>query len=84
MKKEKKKIREKGKLKLSRYFQKLKPGDKVAIYRSLSIKSNIPRRFQGRTGVIEKMRGKCYIVNIRDMNQEKRFIISPIHLKRIK
>jgi len=39
---------------------------------------------QGRTGVIEGKRGKCYIVKIKDYAQEKRFIIHPVHLKKLK
>lgn len=84
MKKEKKKIREKGKVKFSRMFQVLKSGDKVAVVRDISFKSNIPRRYQGKTGIVEGVRGRCYIIKIMDMNQEKTFILDPIHLKKIK
>jgi len=84
MKRERKKVREKGKIKLSRMFQKFKQGESVAIVREVSLKSNIPKRMQGRTGVVEGMRGKAYLVKIMDKNKEKRFIINPVHLKRIK
>jgi large subunit ribosomal protein L21e len=80
----KKNVREKGKLSLSRYFQKLKKGEHVAIVRELSIDVNFPKRLQGRTGIIEGERGKSYIVDIKDINKEKRHIISPIHLKKIR
>jgi len=79
-----KSIRTKGKLPLSRYFQELKEGDSVAVVRELSIRSNFPKRLQGRTGVIEDKRGKAYIVRIKDQNKEKKFLIEPIHLKKIK
>ena len=83
MKKQRKKIREKGKIKISRYFQKFEAGDKVAFDRELSIKANVHRRMQGKTGTIESKRGRAYVVKIKDHNKEKRFIIQPIHLRRI-
>jgi len=79
----KKNIREKGKLKLSRMFQELKKGDRVAVARELAEKANFPERTEGRTGVIEGKRGKAYIVKIKIFNQEKRFIIMPIHLVKL-
>lgn len=79
-----KKTRTRGKLQLSRYFQKLEKGDSVAVVRELSIKSSFPVRLQGRTGLIEGKRGKAYIVKIKDQSKEKRFLIEPIHLKKIK
>jgi len=79
-----KSIREKGKLKFSRIFQELKEGDKVAIVREPSLKRNFPERMEGKTGVIEGKRGKAYIVKLRDYNEEKKFIIKPIHLKKLK
>lgn len=79
-----KKVRTRGKLKLSRYFQELKEGDTVSVIREKSIKSSFPERLQGRTGFIESKRGRAYIIKIKDQNKEKRFIIEPIHLKKLK
>lgn len=79
----KKPSREKGKLKFGRYFQEFKEGDKVAFVRELSILSNVPSRYQGRTGIIESRRGKAYFVKIKDLNKEKSFLIEPIHLRKI-
>ncbi len=79
-----KKIREKGKLRLSRIFQKLEKGDKVAVVREISVKAGFPERLQGRSGVIEGRRGKAYIIKIIEGKQEKKFIIEPIHLKKLK
>lgn len=80
----KKSIREKGKISFSRYFQNFKAGDKVSVVREVSLKSNFPERLQGRTGTIENRRGKVYLVKIKDQEKEKRFLIEPIHLKKIK
>ena len=79
-----KKIRTKGKVPFSRYFQEFKEGEKVAIVRELSINASFPSRLQGRTGVIQSRRGKAYMVNIKERKKEKNFLIEPIHLKKIK
>lgn len=78
-----KQVREKGKIKFSRYFQNLKIGDKVAVVRELSLKAGFPKTIQGRIGEIEEKKGSCYIVKIK-IGKGKRFIIHPIHLKKIK
>lgn len=79
-----KKIRTRGKLQLSRYFQELKKGDSVAVIKEKALKSSFPIRLQGRTGIVEGKRGKAYLIKIKDQNKEKQFIIEPIHLKKIK
>lgn len=80
-----KNIRERGKIRLSRYFQKLKEGDKVAVVRELSERGawGFPKNIQGRTGIVESKRGKAYIVKINDKDKEKTYIIKPVHLKKI-
>jgi len=80
----KKPIRTRGKLQLSRYFQELNEGDFVAISREQSIPVNFEKRIQGLTGIVEGKRGKAYMVKIKEGNKEKRILIEPIHLKKIK
>jgi len=80
----KKKIREKGKLQLSKYFQELNDGDFVAIVKEPSVQAKFPERIQGKTGIVEGKRGMSYIIKIRDQEKEKKFLITPIHLKKIK
>lgn len=79
-----KNIRTKGKLSLSKYFQELKPGEFVSIVRERSLPASFPVRLQGSTGVVDGKRGKSYIVKIKTQNKEKKFLIEPIHLKKIK
>lgn len=79
----KKLIREKGKLRLSRYFQEFKEGDRVSVLKDASVDSSFPLRLQGKTGVVEGKRGQAFIVKIKDEDKEKKFIIEPIHLKKI-
>jgi large subunit ribosomal protein L21e len=78
-----KQIRTRGKLSLSRYFQELKQGDRVAISREPAVQSAFPERMQGRTGIVEGKRGGAYIIAVKDQNKEKRYIIAPIHLKKM-
>ena len=77
-------VRTRGKLQLSKYFQDLKEGDAVAVVREPAVRSTFPTRLQGRTGVVENRRGKSFMVKIKDQAKEKRFLIEPIHLKKIK
>jgi len=81
-----KKTREKGKIKLSRYFQKLSEGDKVAVVREHSLKVGFPKQIQGRTGKVEEKRGECWLVKISLHNTKrcKTYIIHPVHLKKLK
>ena len=76
--------RERGKIKLSRYFQKLNIGDRVNVVREHAISSTFPIRLQGRTGIVEEKRGREFIIRLKDLNKEKRFIIHPVHLKKLK
>ena len=80
----KKSAREKGKLRLSVYFQDLKQGDSVAIIKEASLPSNFPKRLQGRTGIVGGQRGKVFMVRVKDQEREKKFLIGAIHLKKIK
>ncbi len=79
-----KKIRTRGKISLSKWFQELKEGDRVAITREPAVQSSFPERMQGRTGVVEGKRGRVYMVKIKDQDKEKRYLVAPIHLKKIK
>ena len=78
-----KRIRTRGKTPLSRQFQNLKKGDSVAVIKELSVASSFPDRLQGRTGVISEKRGGSYVIVIMEGDKEKKFIIEPVHLKRM-
>lgn len=79
-----KSIRTRGKFSFSRYFQKLNKGDYVSIIREKMFNVNFPKRLQGSTGVVDEKRGKAYIIKLNDRKKEKKYIIEPIHLKKIK
>ena len=79
-----KNIRTRGKLQLSKYFQNLKEGDLVSVVADRSQRIDFPKRLQGRTGVVVGKKGRANIVKIKDQTKEKDFIIKSIHLKKIK
>lgn len=79
-----KSTRERGKISFSRAFQELNAGDSVAVVKEVSMQPRFPKRMQGRTGVVEEKRGRSFVVKIKDINKEKKFIIDPVHLKKIK
>ena len=76
--------RHKGKFSFTRYFQKFKKGDHVAVAKELAIPFPYSDRLQGRTGVVLEKRGSAYYVEIFDLNKSKKYVIKPIHLKPIK
>ncbi len=78
-----KRLREKGKFSFTRFFQKFQPGERVAVVRELSIPFGYSKRLQGRTGIVLEKRGSAYNVEIFDLNKKKKYLIKPIHLKRI-
>ncbi len=77
-------LKNKGKIKLSRYFQDFEKGERVAVIRELALQPRFPQKLQGRTGIIEGKRGSSYILKIKDLNKEKTYIIHPAHLRRLK
>lgn len=79
-----KRIRKKGKISISRYFQVLNPGDKVALGIEPSVHSGMYNlRFLSKIGVVKQKTGKCYEVLIKDGGKEKTLVVHPVHLKRI-
>jgi large subunit ribosomal protein L21e len=78
-----KRIRNRGKFSFTRFFQKFKPGDRVAVVRELSQSFGYSKRLQGKTGTVLKKQGSAYQVEIKDLNKPKKYAIRPIHLTRI-
>ena len=75
--------RQKGKFSFAKYFQQFKAGEKVAVVEELSFPLGYSKRLQGRTGKVISKRGSAYYVEISDLNKPKKYLIKPIHLKRI-
>ncbi|MBU2496662.1 MAG: 50S ribosomal protein L21e [Nanoarchaeota archaeon] len=82
-KRKKQRVREKGKIRLSQYFQNLEKGQKVAIKPEASIPFHAPMRLRGKVGIVEGKRGKSYIVKVKAGNKMKTLILKPIHLIKV-
>ena len=78
-----KRIQSRGRPGLNKLFQEFDMGESVAVIKEPSIDSKFPIRLQGSTGIITEKRGNSYGVEIYTQNKKKKFLIEPIHLKRI-
>ena len=78
-----KNVRDKGKISISRYLQEFKDNEKVYLVAEPSVHEGMfYPRFYGKSGTIIGKKGKCYEVQIVDINKQKMVIVHPIHLKR--
>ena len=76
--------KDKGKLDLARYLQKLKTGDSVVFKVSPSQhKGQYFIRFHGKTGKVLKERGRAYEVEFSDRGKRKIIIANPVHLLKV-
>lgn len=78
-----KRIREKGKIRLSSYFKNLNKGEKVSIVPDAGVRSAFPRRIRGKTATVLDSRGSFKVVEIKEGSGSKKYIIHPIHLRKI-
>ena len=81
MARQRKQVREKGKLRFSGYFKKIDDGVNVAIVADRGVRAAFPKRIQGMSGKVEGSRGKFKMVKIKDGGKMKTFIIHPAHLR---
>jgi large subunit ribosomal protein L21e len=78
-----KKVREKGKLGLSRLLAEYESGDKVVINIDPAIHKGMPhKRFQGKVATVVEKRGRAYILDIPQRKTFKRVIAGPEHIKK--
>ena len=73
-----KKTKQKSKIQLSKYFQKIMPGEIVAVSKNQSVSSDFPKRLQGRTGVVDSQKGRYYVVKIKDMKKSVSIVKIPL------
>ncbi len=79
----KKAIRNKGKISITRYFQKFNKGDKVILCAEPAVQKGMYHpRFHGKPAIVKSMKGRCYTVDIMDGRKRKELIVHPVHLKR--
>ena len=78
-----KRVRERGKLGLSRLLAVYEIGDKVVINIDSAIHKGMPhKRFQGKVATIVEKRGKSYVLDIPQRKTSKMVIAGPEHIKR--
>jgi large subunit ribosomal protein L21e len=78
----KKTIRERGLSTISKAIQEFEKGQMVHIDIDPSVQKGMPNpRFQGKTGRVLGVRGRAYLLQIRDGNAIKQLIALPQHLK---
>ena len=79
-----KKVRERGKLSITKALMTYEIGDKVAIVVEPAYQKGLPhRRYFGNIGKVEGKRGNSYIIGVKIGNATKKIICPPIHLKKI-
>lgn len=78
------KAREKGKIRISRYLQKFKKGDIVAVDIDPKYQAIPHPRFNGKSGRVTGRQGRCYFVEIRDGDKKKNILVAPEHLNALK
>ena len=73
-----------GKISLTKYLQEFKINERVILSAEPAYQKGMYwPRFHGKSGIISKKQGNCYIIKIRDGGKTKDLIVHPIHLKRI-
>ena len=78
-----KKVRERGKLPLSRLLTEYLPGEKVIIKIDPAIHKGMPhKRFAGQVATVKAKRGKAYVVEIPQTKIVKTIIALPQHLRK--
>ncbi len=83
MARQRKRVREKGKLKLSSYFKKIDDGVDVALVTDLGVRASFPKRLKGMSGKVSGSRGRFKLVEIKDGNKLKTLIVHPVHLRKL-
>lgn len=79
-----KEVRRRGKISITRYFQRFNAGDKVYLHVEPAVQKGMYNpRFMGKGGIVKGKRGRCYTVTINDMGKQKTLIVHPVHLKRV-
>lgn len=78
-----KSVRQKGKIRLSEYFKNLNDGDQVSVIVEKSVRASFPKRLQGLSGKVVGSRGSYKMVELNVANKAQKFIIHPVHLRKV-
>ena len=78
-----KRVRERGKLGLSRLLANYEVGEKVIINIDSGVHKGMPhKRFQGKVGTVVEKRGKAYVLDIPQRKTSKLVIAGPEHVRK--
>jgi len=78
-----KKVRERGRLPLSRLLTKYEEGEKVVINIDPAIQKAMPhKRYQGKIATVVGQRGRAYILEIPQRKTVKTIITTPEHMRK--
>lgn len=76
--------RSKGKISITKYFQKFNIDQKVALSVEPAVQKGMYcARFMQKTGIVKGMQGSCYKIQIIDGRKNKTLIVHPIHIKKL-
>ena len=79
-----KNIKDRGKISIASFLQKLEKGDKVLLKADTGYQRGMYfRRFHGKSGIVDKKQGNCYYISIKDGNKEKNVLVHPVHLRKV-
>lgn len=79
----KKRVRDRGKVPITRYIQNFDIGESVIIKTEPSVQKGTPYpRFYGKQGFIVEKRGRAYLVEIKDRKKLKKVLCTTVHLKK--
>lgn len=74
----------KGKISLRNFLQELEVGDKVVLKAESAYHKGLYfKRFHGRIVDVTRKQGFCYEVQLKDGSKTKKFIVHPVHLKKV-
>ena len=80
----KKSVRERGKVSITKFLQEFSQGDKVCLKAEPAYQKGMYfPRFHGSVGIVQRKRGSCYEVLIKDSGKEKLVIVHPVHLQKV-
>jgi len=78
-----KKVREKGRIPLSRLLTKYEAGEKVVITIDPGVHKGMPhKRFQGKVASVVGQRGRAYVLEIPQRKTVKTIIATPEHIRK--
>jgi len=79
----KKNVADRGKISIRRFLHKFQENDRVIFVAEPAVQKGMHHpRFQGKTGTVIGMQGKCYKIKIKDGNKAKELIVHSVHLKK--